>query len=555
MKALILSAGFGTRLKPYTDVIPKPLFTINSDPIIDHIIESLLKIGCEYIIINTHHLHSQIEFFINSQNYPVNIELVHEPDILETGGAIANTKHYFDDSPFFVINADIISNINLKKVYEHHLKSKPLATLVLHDYPQFNMVGVNDKNYIQNFNSSVNALAFTGVQVLSPQIFKIFPDKDIFSSIEVYTLLCKEQQINAYIEKDIFWSDIGTIESYSRTSCLVLAASYFNIGFDKIKDIRIDPLAGDGSDRYWYRAIFQAQTIIISDHGICLPKTERLDQLNAFLKIGNHLKAKKLPIPEIFNFDSLSGIVLVEDLGNHHLEAYVHDHYQKGSSDNSLIIDMYKKVIDQLILFSNIGLDGFKNEWAWQTVEYSKELILEKECRYFFEEFLQGYLNLNLHIDYFVQDFEIIAKKAMQFQYIGLMHRDMQSRNIMIHNESPYFIDFQTARKGPLQYDMASLLIDPYVCLEEDIQDKLMAYTIQKLKFDTTERINFMECFKYCCVTRNLQILGAFSFLSQKKNKKGFEQYIPDAVKSLKLNINNLKNPELDKFSELVNRL
>ncbi len=550
MKALILSAGFGTRLKPYTDVIPKPLFTINNDPVLGHMIESLLKIGCDHIIINTHHLHSQIESFIHSKDYPANIEIVYEPEILETGGAIANTKNCYDSHPFFVINADIITNINLKKVYEQHLESNPLATLVLHDCPEFNKVEIDNKNYIQNFQGSVNSLAFTGVQVISPQIYNFFPPQKNFSSIEVYTRLCREQQISAYVEKDIFWSDIGTIESYSKTSCRVLAASFFKIGLNKIKEIRIDQLAGDGSDRCWYRAVFDEQTIIISDHGICLPRSERLDQLNAFLKIGNHLKTKKLPVPKLFNYDSLSGIVLVEDLGDHHLKTYV-----KECSDNSLIIDMYQKVIDQIILFSNTGLTGFKNEWAWQTVEYSKNLILEKECGYFFEEFLLGYLNLNIPIDTVALDFEVIAQNAMTFQHMGLIHRDMQSKNIMIHEGSPYFIDFQTARKGPLQYDIASLLIDPYVCLEKNIQNLLLDYTIQKLRLDSIEKDNFIECFKYCCVTRNLQILGAFSFLSQKKNKKEFEQYIPDAVKSLKINIKNLNNPDLNKLSELVNRL
>ena len=185
MKALILAAGFGTRLIPYSQKIPKPLFTLLSRPLLEHIISKLVDNGCEQILINTHHLHTQIKNFVTQIKYKYNIDIqtIYEPVILDTGGAIANAKPYLQDSPFFVINSDIISSVDLNKVYEFHKKSNNIATLVLHDHDEFNKVQVNDQGYIQNFNSKTDALAFTGIQVLSPQIFNYFPDKKIFSSI------------------------------------------------------------------------------------------------------------------------------------------------------------------------------------------------------------------------------------------------------------------------------------------------------------------------------------------------------------------------------------
>ncbi|RLC04684.1 MAG: aminoglycoside phosphotransferase [Deltaproteobacteria bacterium] len=550
MKALILAAGFGTRLLPYTGKIPKPLFTLLSKPLLEHSIKKLVDAGCDQILINTHHLYEQIKAFGEQKKYSINIQTIFEPAILDTGGAIANAKSFLDKHPFFVINADIISTVDLKKIYAFHQKSNCMATLVLHDHHQFNKVGVDTRGYVQNFNSKTNGLAFTGIQVLSPQIYDHFPDKKIFSSIDVYQSLCSQNQVKAFVETDIFWSDIGTPASYCLTSMLTLAASAFKIKQKKIKKIHIDKLAGDGSDRHWYRAIYENQSKIISDHGICMPQSDEWLQLNAFIQIGNHLLSKGIPLPRIINHDMLSGMVILNDLGDVHLETQIR---HKNSTSETL--KLYKKVIDLLIDFSIKGFQGFKKEWTCQSETYSKELIIEKECRYFMEAFIQNYLKLDLCFHEFSNEFDHIADHALNHGFIGLMHRDMQSRNIMIHNGRIYFIDFQSARIGPLQYDLASLLIDPYVNLNEQIRKDLLQYTMGKLELNSEKRQNFLDCYQYCCLTRNLQFLGAFSFLSRIKKKKKFEHYIPDAVKSLKKIISNLNTDKIPKLTKLIQTL
>lgn len=550
MKALILAAGFGTRLLPFTRKIPKPLFTLMSRPILEHAIKKLADAGCEQILINTHHLHEQIDAFVEQLETHIDIQTIHEPVILGTGGAIANARHFLEDNPFFVINSDIISNVDLNKVYVFHQNSKCLATLVLHNYEKFNKIKIDDQGYIQNFDSKTNGLAFTGIQVLSPQIYDYFPDKKVFSSIEVYQRLTRQKKVKAFLEKDIYWSDIGTKESYSITSLCHLAADSFQIKQDKIKTIQINHLAGDGSDRQWFRATYENQSGIICDHGICMPDGETLLQFNAFIHIGNHLFLKGLPVPRILNHDALSGMVVMEDLGDVHLETRI-----KQKDDDTCVLNIYKTVIDLLIDFSIKGFQGFKKEWTCQTATYSKELIIEKECRYFMEAFIQGYMKITLSFDEFLNEFYHIADHALKHGFIGLMHRDLQSRNIMIHDDQPFFIDFQSARPGPLQYDLASLLMDPYVSLNDQIRNDLLHYTLKKLELDSNERQNFSECYQYCCLTRNLQFLGAFSFLSQIKKKKGFEHHIPDAVKSLKKIITGLNTDKLPKLSQLVQTL
>jgi len=551
MKALILAAGLGTRLLPYTQAIPKPLFTLISSPMLEHLIQKLVDIGCKQIVINTHHLHEQIKNFVMQNRYRDIIHTIHEPVILDTGGAIANAEPFLGDHPFFVINSDIISNIDLKKAYNLHEQSNCLATLVLHDHDNFNKVEIDDSGYIQGFDAKTRGLAFTGVQILSPEIFACFPDKKIFSSIEVYKNLCKTKQVKALIDKNIFWSDIGTKDSYSRTSLLLLAATQFKIDQGAIKNIQVDRLAGDGSDRNWYRVKYNDRSLIVSDHDICLPQSDGLLQINAFIHIGNHLSLQSIPVPHIYNYDKLSGMVILEDLGDIHLETRI-----KEKNSDKFTLKLYKKVIDELIGFSIKGSVDFNKDWTYQTPTYSKELILEKECGYFMEEFIQNYRKLNFSLNDFVKEFNHIADHALKNGFIGLMHRDMQSRNIMVRNSKIYFIDFQGARSGPLQYDLASLLIDPYVNLKDQIKDELLQYAIEKLKLSRDKKEKFLQCYHYCSLTRSMQILGAFSFLSQTKKRKKFEQYIPDSIKGLKklvtyLNMDN-KIPELSKLIRLL---
>ena len=139
MKALILAAGLGTRLQPYTLTTPKPLFTLAGRPLLDIHIQNLVDAGCEAVAVNTHHLHTQIAAYIAAQHFAIPVHVRHEPAILGTGGAIRNFADFWDRRPFMVVNADIHAAIDLRAVYEFHLRHRPAATLVLIDHPEFSM--------------------------------------------------------------------------------------------------------------------------------------------------------------------------------------------------------------------------------------------------------------------------------------------------------------------------------------------------------------------------------------------------------------------------------
>jgi aminoglycoside/choline kinase family phosphotransferase len=156
----------------------------------------------------------------------------------------------------------------------------------------------------------------------------------------------------------------------------------------------------------------------------------------------------------------------------------------------------------------------------------------------------------------FETEFEFLSEKALEHACLGLMHRDFQSRNIMIKNNKFYFIDFQASRMGPIQYDLAALLIDPYVQLPQNIQDQLLGYAVKILQahLDLNAE-HFQHCYRYCRLTRNLQILGAFGYLSRVKGKARFEKYVPAALGTLRKILSDEVGSEFPKLKEIVEKI
>jgi len=561
MKAMILAAGYGTRLRPFTNHTPKPLFSIAGRPLLDEVIGRLQQAGCRAVMINTHHLHRQIEAFVADQNYSLEIYTRHEPEILGTGGAIKNVADFWDDQPFMVINADIVAEIDLAEVYAVHCRHQPPATLVLCDDPTFNSVIVDQDQWITGFaESSANndgradpdRLTFTGIQVLDPQVLDYIPSGKPYSSIDAFKkILDQGQKLAAVVVPKSHWQDIGTPASYrqaamDRTVPLAFEKVYPRGGNQQVERLK---LKGDGSERQWYRLKSRPGSMIMVDHGI--RPTRSTSEVDSFVSIGEHLYRQGVPVPKIYFYDTFSGLVFLEDLGDEHLQQTV-----KSEESPQAIIGLYSSVIDHLIGLSRQGAEKFDRNWSYQTPAYDQNMILENECRYFQKAFLEGYLGYRIQFKELEPEFNLLADKALQNPTIGFMHRDFQSRNIMLRRGAIFFIDFQGGRIGPLQYDLASLLIDPYVQLPQHTQNQLLEYCLQKLSTQTSvDPDRFRACYRYCTLTRNLQILGAYGYLSRVKDKRQFEQYIPAALSTLGTNLAAGDQNEFPRLSGVVEEI
>lgn len=236
MKAMIFAAGMGTRLKPLTDNMPKALIPVDGKPMLEHVILKLKDAGFHHIIINIHHMGDQIlDFLAANQNFGVKIDISDERNyLLDTGGGIKNASQLLHgNEPFLVHNVDILSNVDLRKLYESHLQTRPLATLLVSKrntsrYLLFNkenkLCGWRNhetgevKSYYPNFNpENYNEYAFSGIHVLSPEILDWMDEwTGKFSIINFYLSICARTNIQAYLAENLRLIDIGKPESLQK---------------------------------------------------------------------------------------------------------------------------------------------------------------------------------------------------------------------------------------------------------------------------------------------------------------------------------------------------
>lgn len=233
MKAMILAAGLGTRLKPFTDHHPKALAPVNGKPVLQRNVEFLQRFGIGEVIVNVHHFADQIEKAIwNANGWGSNITISNERDeVLETGGGILKASWFLEDSnPFVVMNADILTDLNLGAMIATHIENKPMGTLgvtsrsssrALLFNPENELCGWRNDKTSETKGKPGNAKAFSGIQVLDPAIFEKISFSGKFSMIDVYLDLCSQYRFLAFDHSQSLFMDIGSPEK------LVLAEKVF----------------------------------------------------------------------------------------------------------------------------------------------------------------------------------------------------------------------------------------------------------------------------------------------------------------------------------------
>lgn len=215
MQAMILAAGFGTRLLPHTSLRPKPLFPILNQPLLLLTIRRLQNAGCDRIVVNCHHLREQIVAALDGLP---GVVVLQEETLLGTGGGLRGALAHLRDEPLLVTNGDIYHTIDFAALYAGHAKSGAGATLAVHDYPRFNNVRI-DGARVLGFEKAPagSCLAFTGLHVLDPEILEdIIPGR--FSCIldRYRELLAAGRKIAALRVDGRYWTDMGTPDDYLR---------------------------------------------------------------------------------------------------------------------------------------------------------------------------------------------------------------------------------------------------------------------------------------------------------------------------------------------------
>lgn len=220
MKALVFAAGLGTRLRPLTNDLPKALVEINGVPMLEIVIRRLAAAGVTGLIINTHHFHEKIEAFLREKNFWLKIELSREEAFpLETGGGLKKTAAFFNDGkPFFAYNSDVYSEMDLAGLYSAHLGSGALATLAVRERLSRRRLLFDAGLCLKGREGEtgqpgLKPLAFSGIQVISPEIFPKMTEDGVFSITGVYLRLAAAgEKIKGFEDRSPFWSDTGDLE-------------------------------------------------------------------------------------------------------------------------------------------------------------------------------------------------------------------------------------------------------------------------------------------------------------------------------------------------------
>ncbi len=294
----------------------------------------------------------------------------------------------------------------------------------------------------------------------------------------------------------------------------------------------------DGSTRRFWRVSKKDRSLCLIAAPAGRGSAELAESRSAW-HIGRHLQKKGVVVPELYGWDSTTGVLLFEDLGDSRLhDVAVQKKMQQQAGD--VLVAYYHQSLEQLATMQFKGAEDFDESWCWDSPRYDTQVMVERESNYFVNAFWHGLLGHKVAagVD---NELREIARLASEAPANYFLHRDFQSRNIMIKEGAVRFIDYQAGRLGPLGYDLASLLIDPYCHLPQKFQDELVDFYLKIIaKFFAVGEAEFKKQFILLAFQRNMQIIGAFSFLYKVRKKPFFMDYIKPSLVSLR---NRLEDP------------
>lgn len=609
-KAVVLAAGFATRMVPLSHDMPKALMPLWGKPMLQHVLEQLASWGVKDVVINCHHQPSEILAFARRFKHPeFRVALSFEPEILGTGGALRRMEWFFDDEPFWLLNADIACDLDPGDLIQAHQAGRNLATLWMHPSRGPRTVEM-ERSIITNFRSASpggnGAFTFCGLHLVSPQVLKFLPAEGFASIIAAYEkAMQRGHRVKGVCLDDAYWADIGTPAQYIEAHREIRNAWYghhrgailFNPDAEATSRLRGAQVSGfatagqgvsSGKGTILNNAVLwdgarvgQGVTVSNAIVGRCtevlrntaylaLPATVALDitEQAALCKAGwdpsrttayplgirgsartmtrliagknqavlvryrperventlyaqhaRFLEKAGVPVARVVLDLPAHHLTLFEDLGSEDLE---HDvpHVAQAT-----VLRVYKRVLDAVVQLHEQGTRRARRTKTHLMPPFD-EALFRWEVELFAKYFLKDTLGLSAgSIRRVGEELAEVGKRLSRAPRV-LVHRDLQSSNILLKRGRPYFIDFQGMRWGPASYDLASLLCDPYVSLPGYLQDKLLTYYCARAK--TGHHV--LETFWWAAVQRLCQAVGAYVRLSRIRGAESFAQHVGPAM-------------------------
>ena len=289
--------------------------------------------------------------------------------------------------------------------------------------------------------------------------------------------------------------------------------------------VEILPIAESGSARKYYRIVTKTRNLI----GTYSNNTKENE---AFFAFSKHFHNLGLNVPEVFAVNKERTCYLQSDFGDDNLFAHVQRALATGGFGKN-VIELYKKALKHLVKFQCIGHHGLDYSKAYPSECFDRQAILA-DLNYFKYYFVKPHEDIDFIESRLVEEFIAFADFVNQVPCEFFMYRDFQSRNIIIKDNDLYFIDFQGGRKGPLNYDVVSLLYQVKAQIPQSIRVELLNYyKVELSQFVDPEEVKFDLYQPYFIYLRLLQVLGAYGFRGLIQKKSHFIESIPYALKEI----------------------
>ncbi len=518
-KAIVLAAGHGTRLRPFTCATPKPLMPVWGEPMLGRIVEMLRSWGVDDIAFNSHCLHEQIKAWADGYRRgaaaagdKVRVKVSYEPEILGTGGVLNPLREWIGDEPFYIVNGDIVvenAPNPIEKIRNFDSDDVIACALVSESGPRTIEVEP-ESGFVTNWRSMDAGLdgtyTYCGISVLKPGILGYVKPDGFSSIVSAYEKAMMEGKfVKAVKSREMLWTDAGTIPAYidlnrdgddnAFADFPQVKAALEAVGAE---DGRVEFLGARGSERVFFRC--DKGIIIMYDDG-------NRDENGLYAGHARYLKSKGVPVPEVLADLSAIKTLVLEDAG----------------AERKMSVDDYAKVIEELAKFNALGgesdiadinlLPEFDDEtWEWERGLFAKHCLRTRYMRAM------------------PKDAEAELEKVAELlekEPKSLVHRDFQSTNVLWKNGKPRFIDFQGMRLGPAAYDLASILYNPYVSLSDKTRTALAA-----LYGKVSGRPEIAKVLPFAAVQRLVQCLGAYGRLAS-VGQPQFGKWVLPALQNL----------------------
>ena len=493
-KAIVLAAGFGTRLRPFTCAVPKPLLPVWGEPMLARVVDRLRSLGVEEIVVNCHHLHEQVEAWCAANG----CRAAFEPEILGTGGVLNPLREWIGGDDFYLVNGDIVLE-GFDGFGNAALGVRGAGGAGAVAFARTAGTGPRTievephSGFVTNWSSDdagfPGTFTYCGFALLSAKIFDYIEPTGFSSIIAAYERAMGDGWfVKAVSPKGMLWTDAGSIDSYLDVNRHEDDNAFADIPQLKATvgdgDGAVEFLGARGSDRAFFRRVDRI-AIVYDD-------AKRAENA-LYVTQARWLKEHGIPVPAVLaDRPDLKAMAM-----------------EWGGEERKMSLADRVRVVEELAKFNALGarwadsaaeglpplMEAFGPEtWAWERGLFA-EHCLDSRFRHEMPAAVETEL-------------KAVADR-LEREPKALVHRDFQSSNVLWKGDEPCFIDFQGMRLGPAAYDLASFVYDPYVDISEREREALALKYAQ-----VSGREDIVGVLPFAAVQRLVQCLGAFGRLA-----------------------------------------